>query len=403
MTGTLYKDDEDPTDKAIAETRRTGSAFVKFLSANDAGLTGGHQAGILVGRRAWPLLFDDIDDIGSIAKREVTIRWPENVETTSTFTWYPSKKELRITRFGRGFPFLTPEQAGALFVMARTGKDDYRAFILDGDDAADRYLETFQLSPADLNQIVLAQGQTHSLEQDEADAIGCWVDELRLGEGNPFPDSETVSRKAREIQEAVHNHSEQLTRDPDRKLVEFIRVEYALFRYMEQAKYLFSIQGGFDDLDSFLKIALSLLNSRKSRAGRSFENQIGAILRANDLQFEEQVITEGRKKPDFIFPSGAAYHDPARKPETMIVLAAKTTCKDRWRQILSEAGRMKDQPKWLITLQPSNSKQQLEEMKADNVRLIVPKTYIASYPKEYRSDIWTVKRFIEYVKDNAQD
>lgn len=72
-------------------------------------------------------------------------------------------------------------------------------------------------------------------------------------------------------------------------------------------------------------------------------------------------------------------------------------------QILTEAKRMKNEPKWLITLQQGNSVQQLNEMMEDNVRLIVSEPYIRSYPAEYRGSIWPFKKFIGYVREHAQD
>uniref|UniRef100_UPI00202FE96B type II restriction endonuclease n=2 Tax=Enterobacterales TaxID=91347 RepID=UPI00202FE96B len=58
------------------------------------------------------------------------------------------------------------------------------------------------------------------------------------------------------------------------------------------------------------------------------------------LKFTTQSVTEGKKKPDFLFPSGVEYHNPAYPAEKLRMLAVKTTCKDRWRQALSEADRI---------------------------------------------------------------
>ena len=54
------------------------------------------------------------------------------------------------------------------------------------------------------------------------------------------------------------------------------------------------------------------------------------------------------------------------------MLAAKTTCKDRWRQILNEAARI--DVKHLLTVQEGVSSPQFREMKEEGVRLVVPKT-----------------------------
>ena len=85
--------------------------------------------------------------------------------------------------------------------------------------------------------------------------------------------------------------------------------------------------------------------------------------------------------------------------DKLISLAAKTTCKDRWRQIINEADRLRDRPKYLCTLQQGISPAQMDEMQAENVVLVVPEPYIASYPKDRRDRIWTIARFVKYIQE----
>jgi type II restriction enzyme len=118
------------------------------------------------------------------------------------------------------------------------------------------------------------------------------------------------------------------------------------------------------------------------------------------LSFSEQAVTEGNKKPDFLFPGIEAYLNPGFKKEDLIILAAKTTCKDRWRQILNEADRIKT--KHLFTLQQGISKSQLQEMYKYNVCLVVPKPYLTSFPIEFRNKILTLKTFIAFIKEKQQ-
>lgn len=66
--------------------------------------------------------------------------------------------------------------------------------------------------------------------------------------------------------------------------------------------------------------------------------------------------------------------------------------------MLNEADRLKDKPKYLCTLQQGISGAQMDEMQAANVILVVPKPYIETYPKDRRDRIWTLSRFIQYVK-----
>ena len=105
------------------------------------------------------------------------------------------------------------------------------------------------------------------------------------------------------------------------------------------------------------------------------------------------------KKPDFLFPSQAAYHDVTFPTEKLISLAAKTTCKDRWRQIINEADRLKGMPKYLCTLQQGISPAQMDEMQTENIILVVPKPYIQAYPDDRRERIWTITKFIKFVRE----
>jgi len=78
------------------------------------------------------------------------------------------------------------------------------------------------------------------------------------------------------------------------------------------------------------------------------------------------------------------------------MLAAKTTCKDRWRQILNEASEIPI--KHLLTLQQGISANQLKEMEESNVKLVVPRQYKSKFPPEYRQKILTLDSFIAHVK-----
>lgn len=83
--------------------------------------------------------------------------------------------------------------------------------------------------------------------------------------------------------------------------------------------------------------------------------------------------------------------------DKLISLAAKTTCKDRWRQVITEADRIPIH--YLCTLQQGVSEAQMDEMQSENVILVVPKPYISAYPKNKRDRIWTLKKFIDFVKE----
>lgn len=387
---------------AIAATQGSMGTYVKFLSANDTGQTGGHQSGVLIGRCALGMTFDG-HPREHIAKRErVRVTWQGELATDSCITWYESKGELRLTRMGRGFPYLHPDRTGSLLVLSKARDDEYSAWILDTEDEIETYLATFGMGVQDANSMVRLPGAAPAPSLgEETSAIMEYVSSLGVTDSSGFPETDEVSAKAREVQELVHDHSELLVSNPDLKLVEYRRVEFEIFRKIEDAAYGETVARGWDDIDEFVAYAHKVINRRMSRGGRSLENHLEAIFRANGLDFTPQAQTEGKKTPDFVFPSEAAYHDLSFPADRLVVLAAKTTCKDRWRQVLSEADRVKGGPHYLVTLQQGISETQLDEMGADNVQLVVPRQYIKDYPASRRRTIWTLKDFIGFVRGRA--
>lgn len=370
-------------------------SFCKFLSANDTGLTGGHQAGIYISKPSVPILFPSPGTRGENKEKWVRVRWQNDFETDTRFIYYGQKtrNEYRITNFGRGFPFLRPEYTGALFVFVKFSEDYYQAFILNTDDEINQYLDAFGLSPAETNRLV----EIHhtALELSEKLEIDRFISSLDVD----FPSSEQMSAAARYIQDRVYNHVEYIRTNPDRKLLDWTDAEYRLFRALEYARYGELISRGFANVEDFISTANQVLNRRKSRAGKSLEHHLAAIFEGNQVIFSAQAVTEGNKKPDFLFPSQSAYHNINYPTDRIVSLAAKTTCKDRWRQILNEADRLRGRTKFLCTLQQGISAAQMDEMQEERVVLVVPKPFIASYPRDRQDRIWTVGRFIEYVRE----
>lgn len=379
--------------QAVKSVLNSEKGFCKFLSANDAGLTGSHQSGILISKAAAEIMFTKQElAMGSIAKKTVKIRWQEDFVTESCFTYYESKNELRITRFGRGFPFLKPEQTGALFVFAKHSDTDFSGYFLDTDEEIEEFLDAFGISPTETNRLINADKM--SPETQEKLAIQEFIGKL----DTDFPASDVMSAAARMIEEKVYCHKGDAITNPDKKIISWTNMEYALFRAVEYARYGEIIAKGFQSVEEFVKVANMVLNRRKSRAGKSLEHHLAAIFDRNEIRYSSQAVTEGNKKPDFLFPSIEAYHDDAFPASGIISLAAKTTCKDRWRQVLNEANRLRDKPKYLCTLQQGISGAQMDEMQAENIILVVPKPYIETYPKDRRDRIWTLFQFVQYVK-----
>ena len=384
----------DVAAKAIEAVLKGSPSYCKFLSANDSGETGGHQSGILISKSAKAMFWTD-DELreSHILKKYGRIRWQDDYDTDCTFTWYASKNELRITGFGRGKSPLTSEFTGALFVMVKDSKEDYRGYLLNTDDDIGQFLDAFGLTPAETNRPLKTDGINPKIR--EKLAIDSFIDTLKV----EFPASADMSKAARNIQYQVYINRSLAVNDPDSILLRWTEQEYTLFRAIEHARYGDIVARGFSSVEDFVVMANQVLNRRKSRAGKSLEHHLAVIFDENKICYTAQAVTEGNKKPDFLFPSEEAYHDMTFTVEKLCTLAAKTTCKDRWRQILNEANRLREENKYLCTMQQGISAAQMDEMETEKVILVVPKAYHTAYPKEKRDRIWTLGKFVNYVRE----
>jgi len=102
-------------------------------------------------------------------------------------------------------------------------------------------------------------------------------------------------------------------------------------------------------------------------------------------------------KPDIIMPSIAAYPDHRYPTNKLFMVGVKTTCKDRWRQVLNEAKRIKE--KHIMTIQQGISRKQLNDMKEDGVQLIVPLEFHKQYPPKSSMKLLQVGEFVQKVKE----
>lgn len=78
------------------------------------------------------------------------------------------------------------------------------------------------------------------------------------------------------------------------------------------------------------------------------------------------------------------------------MLAVKTTCRDRWRQILNEAERVP--AKHLLTLQEGVSEAQFGEMTRAGVQLVVPAGIMKNFPTTVQPHLQTLESFIGDVR-----
>lgn len=382
--------------------------YIKRLSGNDTLANGSHQAGPYVPRdfvfRIFPSMEGKTEDN---QKRWIDFFTDSHGDHANVCaTWYNNKfrsgtrNETRLTNFGgQSTALLDPESTGALTVFAFELDSSGEAQVChawvarhetEEDVIEDRVgpVEpgSWKIWPSDTPLFAHAAG---------APKKGCWLapSEIPSAWLESFPSGADIIRKAVALCSSAGL-------DPDNRLIKRRKCEYELFRSVEETVELPHILDGFANVEDFISRAQSILQRRKSRSGRSLELHAMEVFLEEGLvdgaDFSHQPVSELGKKPDFLFPSVDYYRNGGFPDSKLRMLAVKTTCKDRWRQILNEADRIGT--KHLLTLQEGISMNQFHEMQKENVQLVVPAPVIESYAEDIRPHLQTLESFIGDVR-----
>lgn len=381
-------------DSAVNAINRSLNSYCKYISSNDAGKTGGHQQGYYIPNYVASKWLDTPLRKESNLEQLISIKWQNDFVTSSKVKYYGKKtrNESRITCFGKQFPFLQDDNVGDMLIICQMDKDSFLAFVLQTDDEIDDFMATFNLSSGDTN---------HFIDKDAAYNPEDKLKELFTGfltKYQDFPQTREMAGFAMDCYVKAWRISDRtITKEIDKQLLKWIETEYSLFKAFEEKLYAEQLAQPFASIDDQVRFSNMVLNRRKSRAGKSLELHLETIFRKKELLFETQVVTEENKKPDFIFPGGKEYHNYLFPVDKLTLLGAKTTCKDRWRQIISEADRIP--VKHLFTLQQGISRNQLAEMEKSHVKLVVPQPYLRSFDKQWQDKIMTLETFTKWIEE----
>jgi EcoRII C terminal/Restriction endonuclease EcoRII, N-terminal len=378
-------------ERAIADAVRVGNAIVKFISPNDVGLTGGHQCGYYLPKAVWEMFSPHAPTKGQNNETAVSVTWQDDRVTDSRVKWYGkgTRSEYRLTRFGKDFPFLTADCVGDLLVLIPEDHTHFNAYVLDLEEDIEEIEAALGIQITH-NWAAYQHGQPKFETEDECveNRFRQFVETLNVG----FPTGAVFSEKAREALQACVQNLATLT--SDNLLMRCMDAEYWLFRLAERQVCQNEIVRVFKDVDDFLTTASSIMNRRKARAGRSLENHVEYILKKENIPHVMRPDVDG--KPDIIIPSAEAYRDAAYPLKKLFIVGVKTTCKDRWRQILNEAQRIPE--KHILTIQQGISSNQLVEMHKAKVKLIVPEKLHKQYPSGTPITMLNVEAFVDSVK-----
>lgn len=258
------------SEEAISDALWQGRTLLKFIFPNDVGTTDGHQRGYYLPKKGWQVYTPRPPAKGVKTKKQVRILWQDGRTNDAVVTWYGEKtrKECRLTCFGRSFPFV----------------------------------------------------------------------ERRLCE----PEIVRVSKSVEE----------------------------------------------------FLANAQSIIQQRKVCAGHSLANDVERLLRDAGVPFDMRAEVDGTR-PNNVISGPPQYIDKSYPAAKLFAIGVKATCKDRWRQVLNEARRVRN--KHNLTLQQGKPQNQLKEMKQASVALVVPGSLHERYPKSCRAALLTIEAFISEV------
>jgi len=218
-----------------------------------------------------------------------------------------------------------------------------------------------------------------------------YLDQILQHFGPRFPPTRQFSEYARSTVDGVDPAGE-----PDGTLMAWMEREEVLFRTLERHILADRLTKGFQgDVEGFLDFSKSVQNRRKSRVGFALENHIETILGASKLTYSRAALTEGHCRPDFIFPGIDYYKNQGFDAALLTMLGVKSTCKDRWRQVLTEAARVPE--KHLLTLETSISINQTHEMRTNQLTLVVPKSLHQTYTAEQQTWLLDLKDFVSIL------
>jgi len=378
-------------ERAVEDALQHGNAILKFVSPNDVGITGSHQCGFYLPISVWEMYTANPPERGRNAEHEVEITWPDDRITESRVKWYGvgTRSEYRLTRFGRDFPWLAADTVGDLLVLVPRNHHQFAAYVLDLDDDIEEIqaalgVESFERWGVYQHGAPRVETENQCLDRGFRQFAAPLAD---------FPGGAAFSTAARRILEECIQKVRKLS--PDDLLTKSVEAEYKLFQIVERQVCQPEVTRLFRSVDDFLQTAARIMNRRKARAGRSLENHVEYLLEQAGIPHTMRPKIDG--KPDIVIPSETAYNDPAYPIDRLFIVGVKTTCKDRWRQVLNEGRRVTQ--KHILTIQQGISANQLQEMHTANVSLVVPASLHSDYPPEHEITLMNVEQFISTVRD----
>jgi hypothetical protein len=417
-----------------ALVNQSESIFIKKLSRNDTSWAdsskNGHQNGFFIPRPVaesdfFPKLSNSNPEKPHIYDVEYPTFWPASGEIkTSTIKYFsmrnPADKEkarpryewqhtgipkeqfqrlspasllvigkLKQAHFGSSYWFIVvdsvSEEAEIIDTAFVLGAD-FHYGLFDPTALAKPASETDQLI-AELSQAIkdgtleqfIKMQTLPSPETLAGMAQEKWLGENDLSDMNPYCVSmpgDAVMRISRDIEYSIYKQAE----------LRFRAAQVARLLLHGGGDPVGNLVRAFSELDS---IFLSAAQTRKSRAGLSFEHHVGRLFKDGRIRHEAQAVFGGRR-PDFVLPDVKELNIKG----DAVIVSLKTTLRERWKQLALEKpfGAI-----FLATVDDRVSGEAITEMDKNSITLIVPESLKKAKESAYAGydNVITFRQFFD--------
>ena len=307
--------------------------------------------------------------------------------------YFPSNKVTNMMQLGDCVIFAKKPDETALVIVAQKDSDALGdiLWLFGQSTLEDSFRSDLEMEKKPIPRVVVGLLDLIDIKLPQADDE---LEDMLERFNGDFPQTREFSKYARErsnYQNALDGNS------PDDVIMDWYSTEERLHSVLDRHIIEQRFKQGIINADTFIEHAKSILNKRKSRAGQALENHLEQMFLDHGLKYSRTPRTEGNARPDFIFPSIEDYRNPSFPEIQLHMLGVKTTCKDRWRQVLVEADRI--QHKHLFTLERAISTAQTDEMQAHNLTLVVPSEICTTYTQKQQVWLLSVENFLTVLRE----
>lgn len=179
-----------------------------------------------------------------------------------------------------------------------------------------------------------------------------------------------MAEAAQKLVNALHG-----TLGPDEFLDASLAAETALYNEIEtqlaDTILRAMVAKGELTFPNVMSFTMRYFQSRKARRGASLQNHFARLLDREGIAYTAQCVTEGKEKPDFVFPGCREYSDARFPAKRLRMVACKSRTRERWDEVLNEAARI--DPKYLLSVDEDITDSAIEKMAVSHIRLFLPK------------------------------